>query len=102
MKMSSEPPIDNGPNGVEEYNDFMRGIELAELRRENADLRQQFAEANTINKRLIDRHAEIIATLYGQAFKVIGWHLNGDTATLDSWFEENGWLEAIVNTQERR
>jgi len=33
----------------------------------------------------------VIGELYGKGFKVIGWHLNGDTEPLDSWFEGNEW-----------
>lgn len=29
--------------------------------------------------------------LYGKGFEVLGWHLNGDTEPLDSWFEDNNW-----------
>lgn len=29
--------------------------------------------------------------LYGKGFEVLGWHLNGDTEPLDSWFEDNDW-----------
>jgi hypothetical protein len=29
--------------------------------------------------------------LYGKGFEVLGWHLNGDTAPLDDWFDENDW-----------
>jgi hypothetical protein len=36
---------------------------------------------------------EIREELYGQGFCIVGWHLNGDPQSLDSWFEENsGWL----------
>jgi len=37
---------------------------------------------------------EIAGELYGQGFEVAGYHLNGELKPLDSWFEENGWLEA--------
>lgn len=54
-----------------------------------------------ITKRLTDERdklqkvlTEIRTELYGQGFRVLGWHLNGDEEPLDSWFEENeGWLE---------
>jgi hypothetical protein len=36
---------------------------------------------------------EIGTELYGHGFQVLGWHLNGDTEPLDSWFEDNHWLE---------
>ncbi|MBU9831252.1 hypothetical protein J1779_15045 [Rahnella sp. FC061912-K] len=29
--------------------------------------------------------------LYGKGFEVLGWHLNGDTEPLDTWFEDNDW-----------
>ncbi|VXC76941.1 conserved hypothetical protein [Enterobacterales bacterium 8AC] len=29
--------------------------------------------------------------LYGKGFEVLGWHLNGATEPLDSWFEDNDW-----------
>ena len=29
--------------------------------------------------------------LYGKGLEVLGWHLNGDTEPLDSWFEDNEW-----------
>ena len=42
---------------------------------------------------------EICDELYGQGFKVDGWHQNGDLEPLDSWFDDNGWCEAIDNTE---
>ncbi len=45
-------------------------------------------------RRLRERHAEIIENFYGHGFEVLGWHLNGDTAPLDGWFDENDWIES--------
>ncbi len=45
-------------------------------------------------QRLRERHTEIVENLYGQGFEVLGWHLNGDTAPLDGWFDENDWIES--------
>ena len=37
---------------------------------------------------------EIRNTLSAKDSRVLGWHLNGNTEPLDSWFEDNaGWLE---------
>lgn len=33
----------------------------------------------------------INSELYGKGFEVLGWHLNGDTEPLDTWFEDNDW-----------
>lgn len=52
--------------------------------------------------RLRDRHADIVGSLYGQGFEVLGWHLNGDTEPLDNWFENNDWLDTPDNTQESK
>lgn len=45
-------------------------------------------------QRLLELHCEICDELYGQGFEVAGWHLNGDLEQLDSWFDDNGWLDA--------
>ena len=34
---------------------------------------------------------EIWSELYGHGFDVLGWHRNGNTEPLDSWFEQNEW-----------
>lgn len=39
------------------------------------------------NRRLTEIHSE----LYGHGLEVLGWHLNGDTEPLDSWFDDNEW-----------
>lgn len=36
---------------------------------------------------------EIGDELYGKNFYVVGWHLNGNHEPLDSWFEDNGWMD---------
>lgn len=46
-------------------------------------------------KTLTNRHKSILTELYGQDFEILGWHLNGDTEPLDSWFEENNWVENL-------
>lgn len=46
-------------------------------------------------KTLKARHQSILTELYGQDFEILGWHLNGDTEPLDSWFEENNWVENL-------
>jgi len=38
------------------------------------------------------KYNEIVETLYGQGLSVVGWHLNGDHAPLDNFFEHNDWL----------
>lgn len=51
------------------------------------DTRKKLAEADRVL-------TSIRTELYGQGFEILGWHMNGDTQPLDSWFEENeGWLE---------
>ena len=42
---------------------------------------------------------EIREELYGQGYQVLGFHLNGDTVPLDSWFEENNWLELLTEPE---
>lgn len=42
---------------------------------------------------LQERHRSILNELYGQGFEVLGWHQNGDSEPLDSWFEDNAWVE---------
>jgi len=51
------------------------------------DLDRQYAEL----VRLRELHREIVGELYGKGFDVLGWHSNGVTEPLDSWFDENGW-----------
>lgn len=46
-------------------------------------------EALASYKKLIN---EMIDELYGNNFEVSGWHLNGDLESLDSWFEDNDWI----------
>ena len=41
---------------------------------------------------LESRHSDIVGELYGQGYRVLGFHLNGDEEPLDSWFEENDWI----------
>lgn len=45
-------------------------------------------------QRLLELHREICGELYGQGLDVAGFHLNGDLEPLDSWFDDNGWLDA--------
>lgn len=42
-------------------------------------------------ERLNNKLGEIKESLYGQNLRVSGWHLNGDTTPMDSWFEDNDW-----------
>lgn len=51
------------------------------------------ARAITERKELQAKYDEICGELYGQGFEVAGWHLNGALQSLDSWFEDNDWLE---------
>lgn len=46
------------------------------------------------HRRLLELHREICDELYGQGLEVAGFHLNGDLEPLDSWFDDNGWLDA--------
>ena len=43
--------------------------------------------------RLRKRHAEIVKELYGQGLEVAYFHMNDDLDPLDSWFEQNDWLD---------
>ena len=42
-------------------------------------------------ERLNNKLADINNSLYGQNLLITGWHLNGDTEPMDTWFEENDW-----------
>lgn len=51
------------------------------------------------NEKLKATITEINNELYGQGFKVSGWHLNGDLEPLDNWFTDNGWdVPETINT----
>lgn len=66
--------------------------------RHDAEVRELKAEIARLRK----RHAEIVGELYGQGLEVAGWHLNGDLEPLDSWFEQNNWLEAVSEAPPER
>lgn len=71
-----------------------RGREIMRLMEENDKLlatcivlEQERDEARNILK-------EIREMFYGQGLEVLNWHQNGDTESVDSFFESNpGWLE---------
>lgn len=55
---------------------------------------EELKDYNDISDRM--HHAERIVReinneLFGQGFKISGWHLNGDLESLDTWFEDNDW-----------
>lgn len=45
------------------------------------------AHAEKLNSKL----ADINNSLYGQNLHIAGWHLNGDTEPMDTWFEYGDW-----------
>ena len=47
-------------------------------------------------ERLTERHNDIVKALYGQGLDVVGYHLNGDLEPLDTWFEDNNWIDSPV------
>lgn len=55
--------------------------------------RAYIASIEAERDRLAEIIREIYAELYGHGFRVLGWHLNGNEEPLDSWFEDNQWLE---------
>jgi len=80
--------------------------QIERLARQNAELRKRLdtitipvPNAETVEQlqgeiaRLTKRHADIVGELYGQGFEILGWHLNGNAEPLDSWFEDNDWLD---------
>lgn len=47
-------------------------------------------------RRLQKTLREICDELYGHGFEVMGWHLNGDSEPIESWFDDNGWCDVIT------
>lgn len=70
--------------------DYRRGVDDGTMKSATPNVVRELL--NEID-RLRKRHTEICDALYGQGFQVLGWHLNGDQHPLDSWFEENDWLD---------
>ena len=54
---------------------------------------ETLAKAVAEIERLTARLDDIRESLYGKGFYVAGWHLNGDLEPVDTWFEENDWLD---------
>ena len=71
---------------------------LAEAEAQRDALKVALGQANT-------KLSSVRDELYGRGFEVLGWHLNGATERLDSWFEANDWepvhCEAIAKLEEK-
>ncbi len=72
---------------------------------ENRKLRARLAEAEAQRDALMialdqanTKLSSVRDELYGRGFEVLGWHLNGATERLDSWFESNDWESVTCET----
>lgn len=50
-----------------------------------------FDELFEVNRLNVETIKEIREMLFGKNFEVLGWHLNGSTEAMDTWFYENDW-----------
>lgn len=98
-------------------NDISWQLEQAEVHscsmlEENKKLQARLAEAeaqldglNVALGRANTKLSSVRDELYGRGFEVLGWHLNGATERLDSWFESNDWepeaCEALAKLEEK-
>lgn len=60
---------------------------IGEIKRIEAERDALTAHVEKLNNKL----ADINNSLYGLNLHIAGWHLNGDTEPMDTWFEENDW-----------
>ena len=63
----------------------MTETQATELTQDNVFATDRLAKAERIIKEIWD-------TFYGQNLEVAGWHKNGDTEKMDTFFEDNDWI----------
>ena len=76
--MNRLPKLWSGGNAYDPADDWL--VDLAN--RQHAEI-----------EKLKALHAEICGELYGEGYEIAYFHRNGNLQPLDSWFEENGWLD---------